>query len=71
MSDLYEGDLDALLANLPRPAQARALVDHHSRIADAFVAEYEAGLYGLPNAGGATSPGAPASRAITRRPTGP
>jgi hypothetical protein len=44
MPDLYEGDLDALVANVPYTERPRALVDHHSRLADEFVTEFERGL---------------------------
>lgn len=37
-------DLDAVLASVPHTERPRALVDHHSRLADEFVAEFEAGL---------------------------
>ena len=37
-------DLDSTLAGVPHPERPRVLVDHHSRIAERFVAEFEAGL---------------------------
>ncbi|WP_368681014.1 hypothetical protein R1X32_42620 [Rhodococcus opacus] len=44
MPDLYEGDLDAVLASVPHTERARVLVDAHTRVAERFVAEFEAGL---------------------------
>ncbi|MFE5699940.1 hypothetical protein [Rhodococcus koreensis] len=44
MADLYGGDLDAVLANVPHTERARVLVDAHSCVAERFVAEFEAGL---------------------------
>ena len=44
MADLYEGDLDAVLATVPHTERARVLVDAHTRVAERFVAEFEAGL---------------------------
>lgn len=42
---LHDGDLDAVLENIPTPpAKARVLVDHYDSLAQAFVAEFEAGL---------------------------
>ncbi|MDV7244513.1 MULTISPECIES: hypothetical protein [Rhodococcus] len=37
-------DLDSTLADVPHTERARVLVDHHSRLADEFVAEFERGL---------------------------
>lgn len=37
-------DLDSTLANVPPTERARVLVDHHSRLADEFVTEFERGL---------------------------
>lgn len=44
LSAYAELDVDAI----PHTERPRALIDHHQSFADAFVAEYEAGLYGLP-----------------------
>jgi len=40
----FDGDLDAILENVPAPAKARTLVDHYSSIADRFVGEFTTGL---------------------------
>ncbi|MHA4848527.1 hypothetical protein L1080_003150 [Rhodococcus sp. MSC1_016] len=37
-------DLDSTLADVPHTERARVLVDHHSRLADEFVAEFARGL---------------------------
>ncbi|QDQ93736.1 hypothetical protein FND50_25235 [Rhodococcus sp. WB9] len=37
-------DLDSTLAGVPHTHRPRVLVDHHSRIAERFVAEFKAGL---------------------------
>ena len=51
-------DLDAVLANVPHTERARALVEHHDSIAQAFLAEFENPLiamaevleiYGIPS----------------------
>ena len=39
VTDLYEGDLDAVLANVPHLDRPRALVDRYSEVQDAFLAE--------------------------------
>ncbi|WP_208962009.1 hypothetical protein [Rhodococcus sp. ZPP] len=44
MADLYEGDLESVLTNVAHTERARVLVDTHSRVAERFVAEFEAGL---------------------------
>ncbi|WP_009473832.1 hypothetical protein [Rhodococcus sp. JVH1] len=39
MADLYAGDLDVALANVPHTERARVLVDRYSEVQDAFLAE--------------------------------
>lgn len=43
-SYLYDGDLDAVLANLPLAERPRAIVDHFDSLADEFVTEFLRGL---------------------------
>jgi hypothetical protein len=44
MTPPYEGDLDAVLANLPHTERPRALVDHYDEIAERLIAEAKRGV---------------------------
>lgn len=46
----FDGDLDAILENVPPSAQARTLVDSYDSIATRFVAEFETGLMSVDEA---------------------
>ena len=44
MTPPYEGDLDAVLENVPHTERARALVDHYDAAAERLIAEAKRGV---------------------------